>query len=158
MFHILPSIALATRPLTTTSVRLLRRVNVIEGPKETIIKGESLESDRKNFLLPEDSHNKACPLCRLNLKRLKYTDVLILEQFLDSDGNVLNFKKSNLCGSKYTLVKKLIQQAQRCRLLPRPIGYPVYPGWDNYNTYVEFPKRYRDQPYHIIQKNFWRNK
>lgn len=71
---------------------------------------------------------------------------------------MLDFKESKLCGGKYFLVKTLIQQAQRCRLLPRPPDYPVHPGWDSYNTYVEFPKRYRDQPYHIIQKNFWRNR
>ena len=81
---------------------------------------------------------------------------MILEQFLDPDGNVLSFKDSQLCGRKYFLVTSLIKQAQRCRLLPRPANYPVYAGWDNYNTYVEFPRRYRDQPMHIIQKNYWR--
>lgn len=48
-------------------------VNVTEGPKETVIRGESLESDRKQSLIPQESHSKACPICRLNLKRLKYT-------------------------------------------------------------------------------------
>jgi len=123
----------------------------------TVVEGVTIESDRKPSLIADSEENKskACKLCRLNLKRITYTDVLILSQFLGQDNKILAIGESGLCGRKYYLVKMLINQAQRCNLLPRPDDFPFYGDWEFLNTYIEKIPRYRDRPFHIIQKHYW---
>ena len=64
---------------------------------------------------------------------------------------MIPFKKSNLCGRKYFLIKLLIGQAQECNLLPKPKNHKKWGPWEDLNHYVDFPKRYRDQPMRIVK-------
>lgn len=97
----------------------------------------------------------ACSLCRHNITNLQYTDVMILSQFLEKDGKLLDYRESNLCGKQYAKVKRLIAQAQRCNLMPRPADYLVPGPWHDLNTYLE-PDRQRDQPMKVIKKEYWK--
>lgn len=139
-----------------------------------VVEGFKVESPRSKFLAtpPKEANKGACPLCRLGLKGLAYTvsysdhitllptkkinqDVLIISQFVEPNGNMMAIEKSQLCGTKYHLVKKLVRQAQECKLLPRPDDWEVYGPWDELNSYHEQFKRYRDQPMKQVQPEFW---
>ena len=124
-----------------------------------VVEGVYVESPRKdNIAVPSlESNNESCPLCRLGLKHLKYTDVLILSQFMEPGGKIMSIKDSKLCGRQYHNVKRCIQIAQACKLLPRPDDYEVYGPWDKLNTYHDWPPRHRDQEMHQIQPYFWKN-
>ncbi|RWS26323.1 28S ribosomal protein S18a-like protein, partial [Leptotrombidium deliense] len=137
---------------------LLFIVLITEKENKTVVEGKRIDSPRTEFLMkpPVHADPKACPLCKLNLKRLNYTDVLILKQFINSDGSMMSLADSGLCGRKYRLVSTLVQQAQKCRLLPCPEDTPVFGPWEQYNRYIDFPKRYRDQPMRVIKKEYWK--
>lgn len=75
---------------------------------------------------------------------------------MESNGQLMAIEKTKLCGTKYHLVKRLLRQAQECKLLPRPANWEVYGPWDNLNSYYEPFKRYRDQPMRQVQPDFWR--
>ncbi|RWS15336.1 28S ribosomal protein S18a: mitochondrial-like protein [Dinothrombium tinctorium] len=143
------------------SVRTLKQIKIHENEKQIVVEGERIESPRKPYLVKpppvaDEKASKACPLCRLDLKRLDYTDILILRQFINSDGTLMSLQDSGLCGRKYKLVQTLVNKAQKCRLLPRPPHYQVYGPWDNFNTYYDWPPRYRDQPMRVIRPEYWK--
>ena len=83
-------------------------------------------------------------------------DVLILNQFVGSDHKVMSREETGLCYGKQRLVQKLVRQAQKCKLLPRPADYEVFGPWDNMNTYVEWPPKRRDQPIKVVQPEYWK--
>lgn len=123
---------------------------------ETYINANLTPSKREGRVVeqPEKS-TSACVLCRLNLPKLNYTDVLILSQFLEKDGSLLTYHETRLCSKQYKKVKTLIAQAQRCNLMPRPADYLVPGAWHDLNTYIE-PDRKRDQPMKVIKKEYWK--
>jgi hypothetical protein len=86
---------------------------------------------------------------------LASTDVLILSQFTEPDGSLMELHHTKLCRSKYRLVKKLVEQAQQARLLPRPADFETWGPWDNLNTYVDWPPRFRDQPMKQVEPAYW---
>lgn len=125
--------------------------------KTTFIKSLPVSTSQENSVVKSEPNvsDNSCSLCRLNLKNLNYTDVLILDQFLDYNGNLITRKEARLCIKQYKLVKKLISQAHRCNLIKRPSDY-FNPGpWHDLNTYIE-PDRKRDQPMKVIKKQYWR--
>ena len=77
--------------------------------------------------------------------------MLILSQYMDEDHNIVPFRKSGLCGRKYFLMNMLIQQAQKCNLVPKPKNHVKFGPWEDLNHYVDFPNRRRDQPMKIIK-------
>ncbi|CAK9293803.1 unnamed protein product [Gordionus sp. m RMFG-2023] len=78
-----------------------------------------------------------CPLCALNIK-LQYTDILIISQFLDQKGNVLDKNISGLCYKQHSLLKRLTEFAFKAGLLkPYEQKNPKFQGpkkrWELYN-------------------------
>lgn len=100
-------------------------------------------------------NKEACSLCRLNLKNLAYTDVMIISQFIKKDGSLATIEESKLCAKQYKRVKMLIAQAQRCNLIERPADYLVPGAWHDLNTYLERDRK-RDQPMKVIKKQYWK--
>lgn len=123
---------------------------------ETIIEAEPRKTGRESLVVNSPDHScGGCALCRLNLKGLDYTDVMILSQFIKRDGSLATRHESKLCNSSYYRVKRLIHQAQRCNLIKRPDNY-FRPGtWHDMNTYLE-RDRNRDQPMTVVKKEYWR--
>lgn len=108
-----------------------------------------------NSITNNPESDTACALCKLNLKNLNYTDVMILSQFIAPDGTLLTYHESRLCTKQYNKVMGLIKRAQRCNLIKRPADY-LSPGpWHDLNTYLE-PDRRRDQPMKVIKKEYWK--
>lgn len=83
-------------------------------------------------------------------------DVLILNQFIESNGTLMTQEVTGLCRRSYKKVEKLVEQAQSARLLPRPPDYVSYGPWDDLNKYYEYPQRKRDQPMKVVKKEYWK--
>lgn len=151
--------ALQARSITTTSRLNVKEIRETRKGKVVIVEGVRVESPRSETVAvpPSEAKEEACPLCRLGLKHLKYTDVLILNQFLEPGGKLMSIRDSKLCGKQYWLVNKLVKMAQMCRLLPRPNDFEVYGPWDKLNSYHDWPPRRRDQIMKQIQPYYWKN-
>jgi len=112
-----------------------------------VVEGIIVESDRKDkvLLLGNEDH---CPLCPEKLQaNVKYTDVLILSQFIGVDGAVLPQTVTGLCNKAQCRLVRLYQQAQRAGLMPeyeldpttgtsKCIGRSNY-KWKKYNAYFD---------------------
>ncbi|KAM6953992.1 large ribosomal subunit protein mL66 [Aplochiton taeniatus] len=60
-----------------------------------------------------------CPIYRWNLQnRYNYTDVLLLSQFIRSDGGMLPRRVTGLCTEEHKKIVICVQMAQRAGLLP----------------------------------------
>lgn len=131
------------------------KYKVEEKPKETYIEAIPVDTGREKVLVTKNSSSQACTLCRLNLKNLNYTDVMILSQYIKPDGSLATFHESKLCTKQYNKVKMLINQAKRCNLIERPVDYLVPGPWHDLNTYLERDRK-RDQPMKVVKKEYWR--
>ena len=149
----------ASRPLSTSSRLRLKEIQERTEGSTTYVSAVRVESGRKERLAvaPAEARPDACPLCRLGLTGLSYSDVLILNQFLTPDGSLMSLKDSKLCGSQYHKVRSLVQMAQKCKLLPRPPDFKVYGPWDRLKTYHDWPPRRRDVEMRCVQPYYWKN-
>ncbi|CAG2175319.1 unnamed protein product [Oppiella nova] len=144
------------RNISVSSVNRLKQIQYQEREDTITVEAVKVTSDRKDKLIHKtDTHKDCCPLCRLNLRRLDYTDVLILKQFVESSGKVMPQSITGLCSRMHNRVIQLVKKAQTCQLLPRPHDYQSYGPWDQLNTYYEWPRRRRDQPMEIIEPKYW---
>ncbi|XP_067681180.1 large ribosomal subunit protein mL66-like [Haliotis asinina] len=133
------------RLFTTTTRNQLKEIRETRTENATVIEGVKVPSSRSDYLLPGNSEVK-CPLCRVHAD-LKYTDVLILSQFLRPDGCLLPRRVTGVCKRQQRSLEKLIHQAQRAGLLPT--FRPDLPSgkernhlrsqfkWKKYNVYYE---------------------
>lgn len=87
-------------------------VNVKEEPGSIVISGEYVPSPRENLLLNEVKQENFCPKCTLGLD-IKHTDVLILSQYLRSDGCLLPRRITGLCKVQQKHIGKLVTMAQK---------------------------------------------
>lgn len=107
------------RPLHTSHITYLKQIVVEESEGgDTVVQGHYLPSPNAQLLVKaagEDS--KACPLCALDLD-VKHTDVLILSQFMRSNGSILPRRVTGLCGKQQRRITWLIIMAQKAGLMP----------------------------------------
>ncbi|XP_052769064.1 39S ribosomal protein S18a, mitochondrial-like [Mya arenaria] len=130
------------RSIKTSSSLHLREVVETTNGNVTVIEGRKFDSDRKDQLLKVQGAGEKCVLCRLNLD-IKYTDVLILSQFLREDGDVVSRQLSGLCYHQQSRIKKLVHQAHSAGLMQnlRPHVFPDEYSqmsdykWKKYNVY-----------------------
>lgn len=87
-------------------------VNIKEEPGKIIISGEIIPSPRESLLLKEVKTDTFCPKCTLGLE-IKHTDVLILSQYLRSDGCLLPRRITGLCKVQQKHIGKLVTMAQK---------------------------------------------
>lgn len=86
-------------------------VNEVQKDKEIIISAEYVQSPREPYLVG-NQHPSHCALCSSGLD-LKHTDVLILSQFLRSDGCMLPRRITGLCKPQQKRVSTLVAMAQK---------------------------------------------
>lgn len=88
----------------------------VEQKQETLhVSGQFVDSVRKPFLLYEvatTSEKKFCPKCTLGLD-IKHTDVLILSQYVRSDGCMLPRRITGLCNVQQKKIGSLVTMAQK---------------------------------------------
>lgn len=129
------------------------KLKVDEGSDKTYVEAIPTNTGREGKVLKSDPG--CCTLCRLNLRNLQYTDVMILSQYIKRNGQLVTYHESKLCTSQYRKIIRLIKQAQRCNLIQRPADY-LSPGpWHDLNTYLE-PDRKRDQPMKVVKPEYWK--
>lgn len=86
-------------------------VNEVRNGNEIIVSADIIPSPREPHVVKNENPSK-CPLCSSGLQ-LKHTDVLILSQFLRSDGCILPRRVTGLCKRQQKLVSNLIIMAQK---------------------------------------------
>lgn len=96
--------------------RGIRQVVENQEGKTTTIEGTILETAPA----PEPPNPAAkCPIYRWNLQhKYDYTDVLLLRQFIRSDGGMLPRRITGLCFEEHCKIAACVQMAHRAGLLP----------------------------------------
>lgn len=90
-----------------------KTVQVTEEQNSLVISGEYVKSPRVDSLLRDASDvKKFCPKCSLGLD-VKHTDVLILSQYLRSDGCMLPRRVTGLCKVQQKRMGKLVTMSQK---------------------------------------------
>merc|ERR1712179_815750 len=107
------------QPFSTTKIKCVKEIKETKDEKKNIttVEGVVKKSDRADQSVKLDGPGGCCPLCRLDMT-LKYTDVLILSQFLRPDGCQLPKQITGLCNYQQKRVANLVHQAQRAGLMP----------------------------------------
>ncbi|KAK4884013.1 hypothetical protein RN001_000284 [Aquatica leii] len=134
----LPNIFLRT--ISFSSKLQLKEVFETREGNSLVIKGVHAESGREPFLLKNVS--EACPVCSSGLD-IKHTDVLILSQFVRSDGCMLPRRITGLCTKQQKRMSTLVTMAQKAGLMPNlnPPNSKNDPkkrgGWKKYHKYFD---------------------
>ncbi|XP_055046261.1 large ribosomal subunit protein mL66 [Misgurnus anguillicaudatus] len=102
--------------LGNAQTRGLRHVVEQKEGKTTIIEGVIEPTSE----VPQPPNPTAkCPIYRWNLQnKYNYTDVLLLSQFIRSDGGMLPRRITGLCAHEHTKIAICVQMAHRAGLLP----------------------------------------
>lgn len=103
-------------PSFITQSRGIRQVVEKQEGKTTTIEGQIL-----NVPVGPEPPNPAakCPIYRWNLQhKYNYTDVLLLSQFIRSDGGMLPRRITGLCREEHRKIAVCVQMAHRAGLLP----------------------------------------
>ncbi|XP_030261961.1 large ribosomal subunit protein mL66 [Sparus aurata] len=103
-------------PALTVQSRGIRQVVEKKDNKTTTIEGQILDVPAA----PQPPNPTAkCPIYRWNLQhKYNYTDVLLLSQFIRSDGGLLPRKITGLCLEEHRKIAICVQMAHRAGLLP----------------------------------------
>lgn len=110
-----------SRPFSASAACYLKEVHVKTENNVTVVEGVLVESDRKGKVLNVDSDRDLCPLCPQKIKvPVKYTDVLIISQFIQEDGEVLPPHVTGLCYKAHQRLQRVVRQAQYAGLIPEP--------------------------------------
>ncbi|XP_063597213.1 large ribosomal subunit protein mL66-like [Penaeus indicus] len=107
-----------SRHIAVSSPLLVKEIIIDAADKQTTVEGVYKPSDRTDLLVKtEHTECGSCPLCALQLN-LKHTDVLVLSQFLRSDGCMLPKRITGLCNPQQKKVTFLVAMAQKAGLMP----------------------------------------
>ncbi|XP_062604770.1 large ribosomal subunit protein mL66-like [Saccostrea cucullata] len=135
------------RHFSTTQATTALRVKETVSKEITVIEGEKVDSGWEGKILKTaELKNDACPICRLNVE-IKYTDVLILQQFLNDKGGLLPRRATGVCQKSQNELQTAVHKAQRAGLMPqfrpppkegRPRKFPVSNfKWKRFPAYYD---------------------
>ncbi|XP_041044399.1 39S ribosomal protein S18a, mitochondrial [Carcharodon carcharias] len=97
--------------------RGLREIVRVQDGQTIMIEGKKVENSPVASEPPNPSGQ--CPICRWNLKhKYNYTDVLLLNQFIRSDGGLLPRRITGLCFEEHKKIEVCVKMAHRAGLLP----------------------------------------
>ncbi|KAH8310449.1 hypothetical protein KR044_001386, partial [Drosophila immigrans] len=105
-----------------------------------VYEGVDVVSSRSEKMLKPACDSTFCPECTLGLD-IKHTDVLILSQYVRSDGCMLPRRITRLCHRQQKKMGTLVTMAQKAGLMPNlaPSWSKKDPtkrfGWRKYNKY-----------------------
>ncbi|XP_034663363.1 39S ribosomal protein S18a, mitochondrial [Drosophila subobscura] len=129
-----------TRSVATTTPQLLKQIQEKQENNVRTYEGVNIDSERSEKLLKSACQTKFCPECSLGLD-IKHTDVLILSQYVRSDGCMLPRRITGLCYRQQKKMGTLVTMAQKAGLMPNlgPSWSKKDPkkryGWKKFNKY-----------------------
>lgn len=128
------------RNVTTSAILGVKQIEIQKQEDSVVIHAVTSDSPRQALLLKEACQPKFCPECSLGLE-IKHTDVLILSQYVRSDGCMLPRRITGLCRRQQRKMGTLVTMAQKAGLMPNlgPSSSKKDPkqryGWRKYNKY-----------------------
>ncbi|XP_057339279.1 39S ribosomal protein S18a, mitochondrial [Microplitis mediator] len=135
------------RSITITSVNRIKEfVEKKEG--NTLIIEAKIIPDPFRDKLFKATDNGACSLCAAGVD-VKHTDVLILKEFLGSDGRLLPRRVTNLCKIQQKRVSVMLQMAIRAGLMnvlskktKKPLPCVINKGFNTYYDEISIKSKY----------------
>ncbi|XP_050071366.1 28S ribosomal protein S18a, mitochondrial [Anopheles maculipalpis] len=135
------------RNFSLSSVNHLKEIKEIKTNDTLVVKGEYVPSPRQDMVIPQllearQNGERFCPQCTLGLD-IKHTDVLILSQYVRSDGCMLPRRITGLCKRQQRRMGALVTMAQKAGLMPNlnPATSKRDPKqryqWKKYNKYFD---------------------
>ncbi|PSN44716.1 hypothetical protein C0J52_16648 [Blattella germanica] len=125
-----------------TPISRLKEIHETQDGKVRIFEGINVASPRESLMVKNEDSQGCCNICSLGLE-VKHTDVLILSQFLRSDGCMLPRRVTGLCRKQQKRMSKMVAMAQKAGLMPN-IGPPSSKKdpkrrykWKKCNTYYD---------------------
>lgn len=114
------SLQIAGQNVHTTATTLLKQIVERKQDKCLVVEGAIVPSPREPYLLrlPEVEDKECCCLCKLDLD-IKHTDVLIISQFIRSDGRMLPRRVTKLCSKQQRRMSDLVTMCQKAGLLSK---------------------------------------
>ncbi|RZC34518.1 Ribosomal S18 domain containing protein [Asbolus verrucosus] len=94
----------------------LKQLEEAQEGKTLVISAKIIPSEREPYVLKKD-HSSACPVCASGLD-IKHTDVLILSQFVRTDGCMLPRRITGLCNKQQKRMSILVAMAHKAGLMP----------------------------------------
>ncbi|XP_018401430.1 PREDICTED: 28S ribosomal protein S18a, mitochondrial isoform X2 [Cyphomyrmex costatus] len=124
------------RSISLSATTHLRKIIEKKDDKVLTIEAVRVPQEKEHLLLKLNSN--ACPLCATGLD-VKHTDILILKQFLRSNGTVLPRRVTGLCKVQQNKISILVTMAKRAGLLPDRMSKQILATekWRQYNTYFD---------------------
>ncbi|XP_017480136.1 PREDICTED: uncharacterized protein LOC108369522 [Rhagoletis zephyria] len=133
-------VAQTNRSITTTAPLLIKEIQEKIEKNALVLQAVTLPSPRAERMVKEACGTGFCPECTLGLD-IKHTDVLILSQYVRSDGCMLPRRITGLCHRQQKRIGTLVTMAQKAGLMPNlaPAWSKKNPkkrfGWRKYNKY-----------------------
>lgn len=131
------------RSFSVSSTNNLKEIKEVTQKDALVVSADYVDSPRAHQLIqPAVAVNSkcgggVCPECSLGLD-IKHTDVLILSQFLRSDGCMLPRRITGLCKRQQRRIGSLVIMAQKAGLMPN-----INPSWSKKDP----KKRYQWKKY-----------
>jgi len=129
---------ISRRLIFCSAIHRHKEIRKIENDASITVEGVYVESPRVKHLIKFENHptDELCSLCRFNIP-IRHTDVLILNQFVNSYGKVIPRKVTGLCRDQHKRVEYLVVMAQKAGLMPMYKGKVLQElsGWEAYNKY-----------------------
>ncbi|XP_053969415.1 uncharacterized protein LOC128871581 [Anastrepha ludens] len=129
-----------SRSITTTTPALAKEIEEKVEKSALVLQAVQVPSPRSERMLKEACGAGFCPQCTLGLD-IKHTDVLILSQYLRSDGCMLPRRVTGLCRRQQKRIGSMVTMAQKAGLMPNlaPAWSKKDPkkryGWKKFNKY-----------------------
>ena len=134
-----------SRRVHTSCRTLAKVVQTTVEQNVTTVEGIPKETKRQQLDLGEAaSKGHSCSLCELKT-RVRFTDVLIIDQFLDAHGKLMPREATGICQKQHLHMAGVLEQAKNAGLIGPPKEEQVFVAphrWKKFNVYYEFPKRY----------------
>ncbi|XP_067635555.1 small ribosomal subunit protein bS18 [Eurosta solidaginis] len=128
------------RSIATTNQSFVKEIQEKTDKSTLVVQAVQLPSPRADRMLKEACSERFCPECTVGLD-IKHTDVLILSQYVRSDGCMLPKRITGLCSRQQKRIGALVTMAQKAGLMPNltPAKSKKDPkkrfGWKKYNKY-----------------------
>jgi len=130
------------RGFSASSVLFYKDVDHKEEGKKIVVQGVSVASPNKSNVVTEgcrEGRQHCHPFCRSPVVgQVKHTDVLLIDQFLTSTGEMYSQDELGICKRQWVRLKKLAEMAQRAGLMPGKEFYAAdvrKTSWGSKNCY-----------------------